>query len=491
MAPPISPSGDNSVRRSASQSSQPESIASSNTQRTNVFSDEYAVHTESGEVTPVDSIPRSVDLPLGSRDNLDDAHTSTRPISAIPAHMSTERPDSTAKRPITSEPGHRNTASVALSETDTQRSLSISSRVARPQSPYNGPTAPSQPYAMYPQVTRASSIASESTVRPPERPFAAQGGPEHPYSLYQNTVPEDDDEDTHVVPPIGFSGAATSFHGSSSSGNDTGDIVGTDGHVEQLPPYTRYADNVVAKGDMAEIDQTHAVEQPSPSTESSTLSPNTSNSEAGLTASESREQQEEVARKEGLYERSKKRKCCGIPVVILVLLVIVILVSGAVGGVVGGVVGNRKGVDYAKAASSATTTVWLDADPITTGASTPSCPTGHFTIPINNIGQVERCVSNKDLGKSWDCMDSAHLGITVLEQDPDLNGGSDLSIQFDDYSTLPRLFRYGPQPPDFNATKFNMIPVEDVDNRDYGVAMFFSHLFDKIIIRECSPRLGA
>jgi hypothetical protein len=490
MAPPISLSGDNSVRRRASQSSRPGSIASGNTQRTNVFSDDYAVHTESGEVTPVDSIQDSVDLPLGSRDNPNETRPSSLPASALPAHMSTERSDSTAKRPLPSESSHRNTASLALSDTETQRSNSVSSRIIRPQSPYDGPTAPSQPYAMYPQVTRASSIASESTVRPPERPFAAQAGPEHPYAMYQNTVPEEDDEEAHVVPPLGFSGVGTSFQGSSSSGNDTGDIVGTDGHVEQLPPYTRYADNVVAKGDMAEINQGQTVDQPSPSTESSILSPNTSNSERGLTTTADEHEQEEVARKEGLYERSKKRKCCGIPVVILVLLILIIIVSGAVGGVVGGVVGNRKGVDHAKAASSATTTVWLDADPVTTGPSTPSCPTGHYTIPINNIGQVEKCVTNQGLASAWDCMDQASLGITVLEQDPNENGGSDVSIQFDDYSTVPRLFKYGPQPPDFNGTKFSMLPVEDVDNRDYGVAMFFSHLFDKIIIRKLTRDLA-
>jgi hypothetical protein len=479
------PLSDTSVRRSASQSSRPASLASGNTQRTNVFGDEYALRTDSGEITPVDSIQDSVDVPLGSREEPDEQHTSTSPISALPLHMSPERSDSIAKRPVPSNSDTRHAVSLSQSETDSRRSLSISSLTDRPRSPYNGPTVPSQPYAMYPQVTRASSIASESTVRPPERPFAAQGGPQHAYAMYQNTVPEEDDDDDHInaVPPLGFSGVASSLQGSSSSGNDTGDIVGTDGHVEQLPPYSRYADNTVAKGDMADINENHTVpEHLSPTTESSILSPNNSNSDAGLTATAMEREEEEVARKEGLYERSKKRKCCGIPLVILVLLIIVIIVSAAVGGVVGGVVGNRKGVDHAKAASAATTTVWLDADPVTTGASTPTVPAGHYTIPINNIGQVEKCVTNQNMGYAWDCMDSASLGITVLKQDPEESGGSDTSIQFDDYSTIPRLFRYGPQPPDFNGTKFDMMPVEDVDNRDYGVAMFFSHLFDKLVI---------
>ncbi|ETN46700.1 uncharacterized protein HMPREF1541_00887 [Cyphellophora europaea CBS 101466] len=485
MAPSNSTPGDDAVRRSGSQSSRPNSIASGNTQTTNVFSDEYALeHSDSGGITPVDSIQDSVDLTIGPRDASDDPQASTVPISALPPHMSAQRLPSTSKRPLPADGSQRD----ATSDTDTRSSLSISSRVNRPQSPYNGPTAPSQPYALYPQVTRASSIASESTVRPVERPFVPQGGPEHPYGMYQNAVPEeDDDENSIVVPPLGFANVTPSFQsGSSSSGNDTGDIVGSDGHVEQLPPYTRYADNVVAKGDMANINQNNTANEvpSSATTDASTLSPNQTTSELELNPPAEEQDQGEVARKEGLYERSKKRKCCGIPLVILILLVVVIIVSAAVGGVVGGVVGNRKGVDHAKAGSSATTTVWLDADPVTTGPSTPPCPTGHYTIPLSNIGQVEKCVTNQALSNVWDCMNTgvASLGITVLEEDPAVNQGSDLSIQFDDYSLIPQRFRYGPQPPDFNGTKFAMQPVEDIDNRAYGVAMFFSHLFDKIII---------
>lgn len=326
-----------------------------------------------------------------------------------------------------------------------------------------------------------------------ERPFISQGGPEHPYGMYQNTVPEEDDDDVATSSGMGatFVGApavASSFAGgSSSSGNDTGDIVGSDGHVEQLPPYTRYADNVVAKGDMADINRdapTH--EQQSPSlTEASALSPNSSSSEAEINPSPTQEESQEIARKEGLYERSKRRKCCGIPLIILVLLIAVIIVSAAVGGVVGGIVGNRKGADHAKAASAMTTTLWLDADPVETGPATPTCPTGHFMLDFDNIGNIDKCVTDPSLSDVWNCQEKASLGITLLEE----RDSGQLTIQFDDYSNQPRWFLYGPQPPDFNGTKFNLEPVEDRDNRDYGVAMFFSYLFDKIVICKCTSRV--
>ena len=329
-----------------------------------------------------------------------------------------------------------------------------------------------------------------------ERPFVQQGGPEHPYAMYQNTVPEEDDDETEAgssnsvpVPLLGAPGLASSFAGgSSSSGNDTGDIVDRDGHVEQLPPYTRYADNIIAKGDMAQINRNPSVsaEQPSPSlTDSSLLSPNQSGSEAEINPRHSAQEEQEIASKEGFYERSKRRKCCGIPVIIVFLLAAIILTSATVGGVVGGIIGNRKGADHAKVTSQSTTSVWLDADPVETGPSTPTCPTGHFNIPFQEIGNINKCVAQPKLGDTWNCQEQANLGITIL---PEHDAG-ELSIIFDDYSNLPKRFAYGPQPPDFNGTKFPLQAVEDRDNRDFGVAMFFSYLFDKIVI--CKYALDA
>lgn len=483
MAPPTSTSADGSLRRNGSQVSRPGSIASAQTQRTNVFSDDFALdRSDSGGMSPVESIQESVDLARGAH------NTSTAPqIPSIPRSTGPLGLDFSIDNDHDG-PRRSDIPSVALSEAETNRTLSTSSRLTmnRPASPYNGPTAPSQPYAMYPQVTRASSVASESTVRPFERPFVSQGGPEHPYGMYQNTVPEEDDEPANAV-PLGFANLAPSFAaGSSSSGNDTGDIVGSDGHVEQLPPYTRYADNVVAKGDMAQFNQGSVTEEsqtpsqsPLTAESSSTEQPSLASSETAINPTQSQEQ--EMARKEGLYERSKKRKCCGIPLVIVILLVIVIVVSAAIGGIIGGIVGNRKGVDHARAASASTSTVWLDADPVETGPATPSCPTGHYTIPLANNGLVEKCVTNAALMDSWSCQAQANLGITILEEGP--SGAKQLTITFDDYSLYPKWFEYGPQPPDFNYTKFILQPVEDIDNRDYGVAMFFSHLFDKLIIR--------
>ena len=82
-------------------------------------------------------------------------------------------------------------------------------------------------------------------------------------------------------------------------------------------------------------------------------------------------------------------------------------------------------------------------------------------------------------------MNFAKLGINIF--DSGQNGshpGPPLSVVFDDYSLSPQLFRYGPQPPDFNGSAFVLKPFNDKDDDQLGIALFFSVLFDKVNICE-------
>lgn len=321
----------------------------------NIFSDDYAVDPDDS-LSDLDSIPsidsRPEQLNIGRSSDLQ--HHLREHASA-----GLERPDPSLKLSSTldrSNPAlrssnpHRAVSTSSRSMAETQRTLSTSSRLSIPrsQSPYRGPTAPSQPYGMYPQVTRASSIASESTIRPTERPFLSHPGPEHPYSMYpQNTVPEEDiDPDTHV--PLGFPVLGSAYHsGSNSTGDDVGDIVGTDGHVEQLPPYSRYADNVIAKGDMARLESS-TISPTQHSDSVTTAQPAVSPaSDVELTTVGGGTLTEEAARKEGFVQKKLRRSCCGLPVWIWLILVAVVCVATVLGGVIGGVVGTRKGAQSA------------------------------------------------------------------------------------------------------------------------------------------------
>jgi hypothetical protein len=121
--------------------------------------------------------------------------------------------------------------------------------------PYQGPTRPSHPYRMYPQMgrpARAASVATTSSFPASEQSYSGPNGPTHPYGMYpQNTVPESEAGDIEPPAniPVGFPGLSGNQYQRrlGPDGEDAADIIGPDGHTEQLPPYTKYPDEVFAR----------------------------------------------------------------------------------------------------------------------------------------------------------------------------------------------------------------------------------------------------
>lgn len=136
--------------------------------------------------------------------------------------------------------------------------------------PYQGPTGPSHPYQMYSQDTRPArtlSIATTSTapVPRPESEYSGPTGPSHPYSMYPQN-PLEDPTPQPAVPaiPLGFTNGPDPYQRRiGPDGEDVADIIGPDGHTEELPPYTRYPDEVYAR----KIRDTESSAQPSSNTE--------------------------------------------------------------------------------------------------------------------------------------------------------------------------------------------------------------------------------
>lgn len=124
----------------------------------------------------------------------------------------------------------------------------------RAESPYQGPAGPSHPYQMYPQesrVARTASVATSSTAPPmTERSYAGPSGPTHPYGMYpQNIVSEESGHESPAAPvPVGFPGLNNNYQRRlGPDGEEIADIIGPDGHTEQLPPYTKYPDEAFAR----------------------------------------------------------------------------------------------------------------------------------------------------------------------------------------------------------------------------------------------------
>lgn len=145
----------------------------------------------------------------------------------------------------------RNSTIPPTSHPTPSRSSSVSTHVSlRPESPYQGPTGPSHPYQMYPQesrLARTASMATNSTVPVQEMSYTGPRGPTHPYAMYpQNTVSETEsvhEEPAGVHITVGFPGLNNNYRRRlGPDGEEIADIIGPDGHTEQLPPYTKYPD---------------------------------------------------------------------------------------------------------------------------------------------------------------------------------------------------------------------------------------------------------
>ena len=250
----------------------------------------------------------------------------------------------------------------------------------RAQSPYQGATGPSQPYGMYSQdigVARTPSAATTSTIRRPERSYSGPSGPTQPYGLYpQNTVPEDDAELVAGLGPsvpAGLSGSNQQYQRRlGPDGEDAGDLIGPDGYTEQLPPYSRYANNVPPKytSGVGTIEQTHPSPVPLDDSQETLQSPQSrdtglvnpfgdSSTQLSSTASAPIPPKDEGGNfKERIRRRGKKKVCCGVSCWLCIFMVVIVFLAVLLGGVIGGVVahkhGEEKGMNEALAAQTVT-----------------------------------------------------------------------------------------------------------------------------------------
>lgn len=255
---------------------------------------------------------------------------------------------------------------------------SASSTVYAPtQSPRFG-AGPSHPYGMYQQgtIARTMSVATSSTVRPTGRQSYSQSRPQHPYAMYPQGVDDDDLDDDDDMPihqnpiPVGFPGVSQAYTRRLGPDGEDQDIIGEDGHTEQLPPYSRYPEDGPEKapllppvplhsrapvlGTDPSMPLMHTTIQPCPTpvpqsmTDESTLHRSaTRNSAQGLLSSSSSDDSSIRAAKkewkEKTWKEKRKTRFCGIPFWwILLSACVLAFVAAVLGGVIGGFVAGGK-----------------------------------------------------------------------------------------------------------------------------------------------------
>ena len=301
--------------------------------------------------------PPSLHQPFPSR--LGDLHRNSSIQRYLGRQPSTSRRDAS----MTTDAQTHNSISEhnnPIADAAPHRGTSIASRMttSRIESPYQGTSGPSHPYAMYSQdigVGRTLSNATSSTFRSVPRSYSGPSRPTHPYAMYpQDTSSEDDVSMPATVSPLVPPGSATRDQRYERrlgpEGEDVGDIVGPDGHTEQLPPYTRYANDLPPKESPVETNspdnplhnpfgdsQTALNGSPVEPTQNQITPTPLSHFVPGMEALQNRPPAGEGGHfKEFLTAKSRRRICGLVPlwlVIILIVLLLTVIIGGAVGAV--------------------------------------------------------------------------------------------------------------------------------------------------------------
>jgi len=408
------------------------------------------------------------------------------------------------------------------------------------ESPYNGPTAPSHPYQMYPQgvqLARTASLATTSTAPVSEGSYSGHRRPVRPYEdgslgrILQRGI------------DIGFpSGLDRYERRIGPDGEDVADMIGPLGHTEQLPPYTKYpmAHHTLVPPVVPLVQPTPtqppALQVPQPCLQIpgaggiglATQHPEFSTEDlTRLNSPESRRSVRSFAsdgstnrinpnelpvtneKETSRWRAVARRKVWGVvPTWAIGLGVFVVVVVGAiVGGVVGTYPPDAKkhpphdmycllclcpflllnaNICHRPPYNDTTPNpgfIPLDSVP----PDLPPLEEGQFILPLINPRYSNNCLKDPNQGHAWNCdAIMAQLSITVTHnpEAPDLTAYA-LDLQYNSSYTLESyVYSYGVQPPSLHNQQLRL--VTDVFQSEKGPAWAFAVPYNKTIIL---PRL--
>lgn len=403
------------------------------------------------------------------------------------------------------------------------RASSVSTEMGyvRAESPYQGPSGPSHPYQMYPQesrLARTASVATTSTVQVPDRPYTGPGGPTHPYGMYPQNIADAEVAESSMpaVPavPVGFLGVNNHYQRRlGPDGEEIADLIGPDGHTEQLPPYTQYPEGAFARKSRPNVALPTAIagaggiglatRNPEFSSQEDlrSLSPQSRMSTRSITSGDSNHQVNTAGM--GASEKPKlkkwqeiaRRKLCDIvPIWVIVLIAIVFILFGIVLGTVLAILKPKHpppkhhyddGEGNAQSVVVTTMTTTFDASPLTASPTNlPTLPTGTYALPISAPSAIQNsCLGNTQQSSAWSCqVPQTPYTITVTPIAGSTNKLRDNEVNLSlANGTFNDFFPYGTQPPILSQTQILNL-VTDNQEPGRGPAWFFEMPYNKLVI---------
>ncbi|KAI3321246.1 hypothetical protein HD806DRAFT_503529 [Xylariaceae sp. AK1471] len=407
-------------------------------------------------------------------------------------------------------------------------SVSTNSTFMPTETPYNGPSGPSYPYQMYPQdvrLARTASLATTLTAPVSERSYNGPHRPTHPYGIYPQIVASGDDGSGDRLPQrdinVGFPGTADRYQRRlGPDGEEAADMIGPDGHTEQLPPYTRYPDEAyVQKALGVNVAQSAP---PSPPVQQNldipgaggiglaTRNPEFASTEdlgqlhsplsrrsiRSFTSEASRHSINTAAlavtneKSTPNWKAAARRKVWGVvPCWAVVLAVIVLVLLGVVVGIVIGTVivpHLKKGPPHDKPPYPPTTPGPGFEPYLTVPPGLPPLVEGPFSLTLfsfSNTRSRNVCLKDPAQGRAWNCeaiMSQLVMNIS-RKQDSEPVAAYALDLSYNHaYTPESNTYTYGVQPPSLTGETLRL--VNDTWEPSRGPAWALSLPYTKTII---------
>lgn len=341
----------------------------------------------------------------------------------------------------------------------------------------------------------------------------------------QNTVSEPSNAGGHspaaVPATVGFPGSADTYQRRiGPDGEDAGDLIGPDGHTEQLPPYTRYPDEAYHRKALglavpaaqppaqAPALQTIPPVQPIPGAGGigiATRNPEFSSTEdlgnavsplsrQSVRSFSSEPSQHEVniaamdtANEKGTprgWKQTAKKRVWGVVPCWAVALAVLILVMMSV--VIGAVIGTVVGFNTKNAEQNPSPSLSYPCDFTPLSSVPPGLPpliTGDHGLPLMLSNTASQCVTNTTQSQAWNCdLIYSQLSINITAE-PDQPATEAYSINFGWNSSLTMqsgVYTYGMQPPNLKNESLQL--VTDLYQDQRGPAWFFQTEHVKTVI---------
>lgn len=319
----------------------------------------------------------------------------------------------------------------------------------------------------------------------------------------QNVIENSDENDIIPAPPaipVGFPGLNTGYHRQIGPDGEEQDIIGPDGHTEQLPPYSRYPEEGPTKASLVAEATSTPIATTAPglnNSQDTLLEPGNQPNRQGasevqmLPMSETASGAESVSTEKSQKARSwkglkRKRVLWGkIPLcVALILLGLVLVFAVVLGAALGSWVAREKmkhhNVDAEPAVTIVTTASMFDASLIPTPSNLAPLPTGTFALPVGIPQESSpNCLTVANQLSAWSCVMGGPPVKLTIGLSP---GGGGKVASLNPIPDDDNGIQYGVQPPTINMQSLSL--VIDQDYPALGPAFHFQGMYNKLVVLE-------